>query len=126
MAVSYNAALKNTRMTDVKTAIEAGVGNATLEVCSAAYASVLAIFTLPDPACSVAADVLTFLGVPLASAAAIASGTAAVARVKDSSGTVVVNSLTVGTSGTDCIITSTGITIGDTVNMTAGTLTHAA
>lgn len=123
MAVVYSATLKNTRMNDVRTAIDAGVGNATLEVCSAAYASVLCIVILADPASSVAGAVLTILGVPLAGVAAN-SGTAALARIKDPAGTVVVEDLTVGTSGTDCIISSTSITAGDTVTLTAGTITH--
>lgn len=123
MAVTYNASLKNTRMTAVTTAIDAGAGNATLEIGSAGFASTLATITLADPASSVVADVLTILGVPLAAVAAN-TGTAAAARIKDPSGTVVVSGLTVGTSGTDCIISSTSITSGDTVTLTAGTITH--
>lgn len=123
MAVTYNAALKTTRMTAVTTAIDAGAGNATLEIGTAGFAATLASITLADPASSVAGDVLTFLGLPL-NGTASGSGTAAAARVKDPSGTVVVSGLTVGTVGTDVIISSTSITAGDTVTFTAGTLTH--
>lgn len=123
MAVDYVAALKTTRMQAVRDAIDFGVGNATLEVCSAAYASVLCVITLADPASSVAGSVLTILGVPLAGVAGN-SGTAALARIKDPAGTVTVLGLTVGTSGTDCIISSTSITAGDTVTLTAGAITH--
>lgn len=123
MAVTYNASLKNTRMVAVQTAIDAGAGFATLEIGTAGMAAVLATITFPDPASSVTADVLTFLGVPLGVTAS-GTGAAAAARVKDPSGTVVVSGLTVGTSGTDIIISSTAISAGDTVTMTAGTITH--
>ena len=40
------------------------------------------------------------------------TGTAAIARIKDSNGNVVVQGLTVGTSGTDIVISSTSIVEG--------------
>lgn len=125
MAVNYRASLKNTRMTAVATDIDSGAGAATLEVCTAAFATVLVTFTLSDPASTVAADVLTLSGMPKTANAA-ATGTAAVARIKESGGTVVVNNLTVGTSGTDIIISSTAITSGNPYNLNSGTITHAA
>ena len=125
MAVNYRASLKTTRMEDVRDDIDSGGGPGTIEICTAAFAAVLITFTLSDPASSVAADTLTLLGMPKA-ANASAGGTAAVARIKESGGAVVVNNLTVGTSGTDVIISNTTITNGAAYSLTAGTIVHAA
>ena len=125
MAINYRASLKTTRMNDVKTDIDVGAGAGDIEFCSASYASVLATITLSDPCGSVTGDVLT-LTMPKSDTSADATGTAAVARIKESAGTVIVNNLTVGTSATDIILTSLAITAGDTVTLSSATLTHAA
>lgn len=125
MAVNYRAPLKTTRMNAVRDDIDVGAGAATLEICSAGFAAVLVIFTLSDPASTVAADILTLAGMPKTANAA-ATGTAAVARIKESAGAVIVNNLTVGTSGTDIIISSLSITLGSPYNLNSGTITHAA
>lgn len=124
MGVVYNASLRTTRMTAVETALDAGAGAATLEIGTTGMASVLVTFTLSDPAGTVSGDTLTGSGMPK-SATAGNSGTAAEARLKDSTGTVVVSGLTVNTSGANVIISpSTTITSGQTCNLTALTLTH--
>lgn len=125
MAINYRASLKTTRMNDVKTDIDVGAGAGYIEICSAAYASVLATITLSDPCGSVTGDVLT-LTMPKSDTSADATGTAAVARIKESAGTVIVSNLTVGTSAMDIILTSLAITAGDTVTISSATLTHAA
>jgi hypothetical protein len=125
MSVIYAATLRTARLNAVLTAIDADVGAAKLEICSAAYAAVLATITLNDPAGSVSGDVLTFIVSPQPQdASADNTGVAAIARIKDNSGDIIVSGLTVGTSGADIIVTSTNITAGDTVKMTAGTITH--
>jgi hypothetical protein len=125
MAVNYRTSLKTTRMQAVRDDIDSGAGAATLEICTAAFAAVLVTFTLSDPASTVATDTLTLAGVPK-TANAGNTGTAAVARIKESGGAVVVNNLTVGTSGTDIIISSTSITSGNPYNLNSGTIVHAA
>jgi hypothetical protein len=125
MAVNYAAGVKTTRMQAVRDAIDAGAGAGTIEICTAAYASVLITFTLSDPASTVTNDVLTLSGMPK-TANAGNGGAAAVARIKDSDANVVVQGLTVGTSGTDIIISNTTITNGASYSLTAGTITHAA
>ena len=125
MAVNYRASLKTTRMADVRDDIDSGGGPATLEICSAAFAVVLITFTLDDPASEVTDDTLTLLGVPL-NANASASGTAAVARIKEFGGAVVVNNLTVGVGGTDIVISNTGIINAATYSLIAGTIVHSA
>lgn len=126
MSVTYSATLKDTRLTAVVTEIDAGVGAGYIEICSAAYAAVLATITLNDPCGSVSGGVLTFDVTPQPEdAAADATGTAAIARIKDSAGNIVVSGLTVGTTGTDIIVTSTAFVLGDTITLTAATITHA-
>ena len=125
MAVNYPTSVKTTRMQAVRDAIDAGAGAGTVEICTAAFAAVLITFTLSDPGSTVTGDTLTLSGMPK-TANASAGGTAAVARIKDSDGTLVVNNLTVGTSGTDLIISNTTITNGAAYSLTAGTIVHAA
>ena len=126
MAVNYASALKDTRMTAVRDAIDAGAGAGYLEICSAAYAAVLATITLADPSGTISSGVLTFSGMPKSDTSADNTGTAAIARIKDSNGNVVVQGLTVGTSSTDIVISSTSIVAGDTVTLNSATITHAA
>jgi|SRR5215207_3106711 len=123
MALRYRASLRTTRMTSVRDDIDSGAGAGTLEICSASYASVLASITLDDPCGSVSGDVLTLAGVPK-SGTGIAAGTAAIARFKNSTGTVIVDELTVGTSGAHINLGTLTISIGATVTITGGTLTH--
>lgn len=129
MAISYSQTLQNTRMDAVLTAIDAHASPATLEICTAAYASVLVTITLGDPSFSRGGTkpntALTMLGVPKSNNAS-ASGTAAVARIKEGGGTTVADGLTVGTSATDIILNSTSITSGQQVSISAGTITHSA
>jgi hypothetical protein len=123
MTVIYSNALKDTRMTAVVTACDAGPGPATMEICSATYASVLVILTLLKPSFTEAAQTITVSGVPITGTAA-ASGTAAIARIKDSAGNVVVQGLTVGTTAADVIVNTTTINTGDPLILTSGTITH--
>lgn len=127
MAVNYATALKTTRMQAVADAIDAGSGPGTLEIATTSFASVLAVLTLADPCGTVSGAVLTLDTTPaIEDSAANNTGTAAVARIKDSNGNVIVNNLSVGTSGTDIVLTSTSITTGQLVQITSATITHAA
>jgi hypothetical protein len=106
--------------------IDNNAASAFLEICSAGFATVLATITLSKPSFSRTAAVLTLLGVPKSDTSADATGTAAVARIKDGGGTTIVDSLTVGTAATDIILNSVSLVAGQTVSITAGTITHAA
>lgn len=121
MAVIYTTALKNTRMTDVVTAIGA---NGKLEIGTAGMGTVLATITLDATAGTVSAGVLTFSGFPKSDTSADASGTAAAARIRTSANADVVTGLTVGTSGTDVVLDSTSITAGQVVTINSVTITH--
>jgi len=126
MAVTYRASLRTARMNLVKDDIDSGAGAATVEIGTAGFATVIAIFTLSDPASSVAGDVLTCLSMPKATVGINGGGVAAEARIKEFGGTVILSGLTVGTVGTNLIISpSTTIADAQTVNLTALTITHA-
>jgi hypothetical protein len=126
VAVTYSTAAKNARLNAVVTLIDAGAAAGVLQIGTAGMASVLAEFTLADPCGTVATGVLTFDFDPdISDTSANNSGTAAAARIRDSDGNDIITGLTVGTSGTDIVLDSTSITAGQTVTITAGTITHA-
>jgi hypothetical protein len=110
-------------MTAVLTAIDAGAGAGKINIYSAAYANLLVSIDLADPAGVVAAGVLTLSGMPK-SGVGIFAGNAAVARILDSTDTVVAEGLTVAAAAADIIIDNINIAVGQTVNITAGAITH--
>lgn len=125
MAINYRTSLKDTRMTAVRDDVDSGAGAGLLRIFTTAYALQLAEFTCNDPCGTVTTGVLSFSGLTK-TAVASNSGTAAVARFVNSTGTTIIDGLTVGTSGTDIIISpSTTITSSQTVEWTAGTITHS-
>jgi hypothetical protein len=124
MAIVYNTTLKNTRMTDVVTALDGGGAAGKLNIYTAAYGVLLAQFNLNfSPAGTVAGGILSFSGLPK-STTGLAAGVAAIAKFVSSTPTDIANDLTVGTVGTNIIIDNTNIAIGQTINWTAGTITH--
>lgn len=123
MAVTYNTTLKNTRLTDVVTAIGTG-GAGTLVIGTAAMASTLAIITFDATCGTVTGGVLTFSSTPLVDSSADNTGTAAAAIVKSGGATTIISGLTVGTSGSDINLSSTSIVSGQSVTITAATITH--
>jgi len=124
MAVVYATSLKNTRLDAVVAAIDAGASPGYIEIGTAAMALVVATITLGDPSGTTGAGVLTFSGFPRSDTTADASGTAAEAVIKDSDGNTIVSGLTVGTSGTDIVLSSVEISAGDTVTLNSATITH--
>ena len=125
MAVTYPNAVKIARMGAVTT--QAGT-TAVLEIGTSAMGTVLASFTLNNPIAGAAtgAGVLTLSGFPK-NATAAATGTAAAARLRTTTGgTDIITGLTVGTSGADVILDSLSITSGQTVTLNSAVITHAA
>jgi len=123
MAFAYTNTVKDDRLQAVIDNIDLGAGAGKLEIGTAAMASTLVTITLADPSATKSAGVLTLSGVTL-SANASAAGTAVEARIRDSNNVDVVTGLTVGTAATDIIIDNDVIANGQTVNVTAGTITH--
>ena len=129
MTVTYTTAVKTSRMTAVRDAIDGGGAAGRLEICSASYASILATITLGYSGAStgtVSGDTLTLAGFPRSDSSADNTGTAAVARIRTSAGTDVITGLTVGTSGSDINLDSTSIVAGQTVTINSVTIQHAA
>jgi len=121
MAIVYSTSLKNANLANVVSAI----GSAgKIEIGTAGMASVLAVIELGNPAGTVAGGVLTFSGFPRSDLSADASGTAAEARIRTSGNVDVITGITVGTSGTDIILDSVAILAGQTVTLTAASITH--
>lgn len=135
MAVTYSSSLKTSRLNLVVNALgtatsptvsTTGTAAGSLVIGTSALSGatgVLATITLATTPATVSGAVLTLAGTPL-SATASATGTAALAELRNNAGTVIVSGLTVGTSGTDIIISSTSITSGQSVQVTSGTITH--
>jgi hypothetical protein len=124
MAVNYDAATKTARMAATILQIDANASPAYIEICTASFAATLVTITLSDPSFTESSGVITMAGAPKSGVAA-GAGTAAVARIKDGGGTTKVNNLTCGTSGADINLNSTTISIGQTVTITAGSITHS-
>lgn len=124
MAVNYSATVKTTRMNAMVSAIDAGAGVGILEICNAAYALVLASIALVKPSFTVSAGVATLASVPRSDVSADNTGTAALARFKDSTGTVVIDGLTVGVGSGDIQLNSISLSAGQTVTINSGTITH--
>lgn len=123
MSVTYNTTLRNTRMTDVVTAIGA---TGFLNIYTTGLGTLLSSIPLANPAGSVTSGVLSFSSTPLTQASANASGTAVAANVTtavNGGGTVVISGLTVGISGTDIIMSSTSIVAGQPVTITSASIT---
>lgn len=135
MPVAYSATLKTHRMNLVNDLVNSksvqsstGGGSAgNLIIGTSALAGggtgVLATIPLQNPAFTESSGVLTLAGVPL-SATASGAGTAAKAEIRNNAGVVIVSGLTVGAGSGDINLNSTAISIGQTVTVTSGTITH--
>lgn len=121
MSISLNTTLRNNRL-DAITSF-AGT-SAKLRIYTAAYGSQLVECICGASAFAGAASggVLTLNSI--STGTATAAGTAALARIYKSDGTtMVMEGLTVGTVGTNIIITNTTIAVSDTVTITSATIT---
>jgi hypothetical protein len=125
MAVNYTTAVKNARMTAVRDQIDAGSGPGVLQIGTTGMGTVLVEVTLNDPSGTVTGGVLSLSNFPRSDTSANATGTAAAARIRDSSGTDVITGLTVGLSAADVILDSVSITAGQTVTINTAAFTHA-
>lgn len=129
MAIVYTAAVKIARMNAITTA--AGT-TAVLEIGTSALSGstgVLATIALNNPiaAAATGAGVLTLAGFPKSDTSADATGTAAKAQIRTSTGagTDIITGLTVGLSGADVNLDSLSLTAGQTVTINSAVLTHA-
>ena len=134
MSVVYSSALKNDRMQAVADLIaglivqlstgtpSAGtlvIGTSTLSGSN----GVLASANLAAIPASISGGVLTLLGVPIATTAT-AAGTAAKAELRNNAGVTIVSGLGVATTGTEIIIGNANITLGESLIVQSGAITH--
>lgn len=125
MALNYSTTVKNARLQAVVDAIgTAGVLVIGTSALSGAT-GVLASIPFANPAFNVAGGAMTVNSLPR-TVVATGAGTAAKAEFRNNAGTVIASGLTVGLSGTDVIINALSISVGQTVQCTVGTITHAA
>lgn len=106
--------------------IKVYTGGPPATVNSAATGTLLATFTLPDPAFAAATGgVKTLDADPDITAVTDAAGTPGWARIQDSAGATIADG-TVGTSAADFITASSPWLSGQNVDLTAGTITIPA
>lgn len=122
MSVVYNVTVRNNRLQQVINAIDGGAGNGNLNIQTSGSATIVSI-TLQKPSATISNGVLTFSGTPIVNPGAPVSGIAAIATVTDSNNNVIISGLTVGTAGTDIVISQTNIAAGDIISFTSGTIT---
>lgn len=135
MTVSYNTSIKNYRLqvvADVMMGLvpapstgTSGIGYLVLGT-SALSGSTGIIVQIPlrTPVATVAGGVLTLSGMPT-TANCTATGTLALAEIRDPSGITLVSGLTVGMSGTNITVFPDNIVeIGQSVQITSGVITH--
>lgn len=127
--VKYSVALKNSRLDRITALVGAsgllrvydGAQPASPDVAVGAQVK-LVEFVCNASAFAAAAASGVLTASAIASALGLAAGTAAWFRLCTSGGTAVIDG-TVGTSGTDCIIANTSITVGEPVSVSSLTVT---
>lgn len=111
MAIQIVQAVRTSRVAVISTAVDAGAGAGELRI--KAGGTILSVSLFSDPAFGAAAAG-QITSNPISLTNAIATGTANQFDVRDSNGTTVFSG-TAGTSGTDLILDTTSITLGDSI-----------
>lgn len=127
--MNYGPTAKTRRMLGSRDDIDSGGAAGRLEICSPGYAMVLATVELGYPGNAtgtVSGDTLTLAGFPRTDVSIDASGAAAVARVRTSTGVDSITGLTVGTSNADVILNHVDLVAGRPLTINAATFKHAA
>ena len=124
MSVNYPLALLTSRLQLVIDDIDDGATNGWLRLLDSG-SNVLSSLQLARPMGIASAGVLTFQGLSLIDPAASASGVATLARIEDGDGNIIISGLTVGggTVPVDIAISPNTIIAGQTVAITAATIT---
>lgn len=137
MATRLSTASRNAATNAVAGLVDADVGAGTIQIRTGAQpasandpatGTLLATITLADPSFGAAAlGVATLDATPVLSTTGVAAGTAGWFRVLDNSGdTVADGAITATGGGGELELNTTTISIGVTVEITAGTLTTPA
>lgn len=121
MPITSNTTLRSARATAIVT--EAGA-NAQIKLYTAAYATLLGTLTCAATLGTVLNGVLTFNAIAN-DTSADATGTFALARLFKSDGTtMVMEGLTVGTSGTNIVVNAAASTLGAVISMSSAVITE--
>lgn len=137
MAISISTAARNAAVSGVVALVDADVGPGTIQVRSGgkpaavsdpATGTLLATFTLADPAFTgPVVGVMTLDTTPVLSTTGVAAANAGWFRMLDNSGDAVMDgTVTVTAGGGDLELNTVAISIGLTVEITAGTVTMPA
>lgn len=125
MAINNIAnALRSTVCDAFVDAIDTG-GAGTIEIYTSAFGTLLAVLTFSATAFGAASNGVATADAITADASANATGTAAVARVKNGAGTTLFE-MTVGTIGADINFNSVAFTSGSEVSISSFTITQPA
>lgn len=124
-ALTLSTAARNAACDAIVDLIDAGAGDGYIEIQTSGD-TVLVKNLFQDPAFGDAAAGVATANLPMDDGTAIATGTAAKARIADSDDTVIISEMTVGTGSEDVVLGSTSITTGDIIRYTAGTITVPA
>lgn len=128
MAAGYNVLLRNAQLDAITTFAGSGaklrIYSGTQPATGGTATTLLAEFTLGTPFAPGASAAVLSPTLPSATTGA-ATGTATWFRVVKSDGTTHVLDGTAGTTGTDMILSTTSITSGGAVSVTAWTVTRA-
>lgn len=130
MTLGINVTIRNARLDQIRTAIDAGATGGYLRVydgtrpaTGGTATTLLAELTFSDPSAAAASGgVLTFNAIT-ADSSANASGTATWCRIVDSTGGFVADG-SVGTAGADYNLNTTTITAGVQVSCTSAAITE--
>lgn len=135
MATRLSAAARNAAANAIVTLIDAGATGGTIQIRTGAQpataddpatGTLLATLTFNDPAFAAAvAGVATMDNTPILTTTGVAAGTAGWFRLLDSNGNTVADGA-VATAGAELNLNTTTISIGLTVEVTAGTATMPA
>lgn len=130
MALGFVAALRNARLDEITTEVDAGAGAGFLRIydgtrpaTGGTATTLLAELTFSDPSFAAATGGVLTANSITDEASAPATGTATWFRVTDSDGNAVLDG-DVGTSGSDLNLNSTSITTGATVSVTSFVITE--
>lgn len=133
MATGFSTTVRNARLTAIITAIDGGAGAGTIKLYTGTRPAtggaitsqtLLGTLTFSDPCGTVSGGVLTFSTVT-GDSSADADGTAAWARIADSTGTFVADvGVGVSGSGMEVIMNTTAIVAGGSIDITSAQITE--
>lgn len=130
MALAFATTLRNARLNQITTSVDAGAGAGLLRIydgsrpaSGGAATTLLATLTFSDPAFGAASSGSVTASAITQDSSADATGTATWFRVVDSTGTFVIDG-SVGASGSDLNLTTTSIITGQPVSISSFVITE--